>query len=218
MRRGRLALVLVMFAPLLGCSAAKPVPPEGATYNEAGQLESLVIDVNKNGRPDGISYFRGALLLRTELDFDENGKVDRWDFYQADRTMEKVGFSRLNDGVMDAVSFYHADSSIDRIEISTKRDGQFDKTEYYDRNVLVRSEEDTNGDSRVDKWETWAPLPSASANEPAYAITSTSFDDTGAGKPQRRFTYGPGGVVARVDFDRDADGVFESTPDTAKNY
>jgi hypothetical protein len=212
--RGGRRLVLLALAGLAmaGCSrqgdsgGAKPQ----ATYDATtGRLSKLVFDANKNGRNDSVSYMDGTTILRIELDLDENGTIDRWDFYKPDHTIEKVGFSRQNDGVMDAVTFYNGDRTINHIEISSKRDGRFDKTEFYDGNVLVRSEEDTDGDGRPDKWDTWAPLPGHQANEPAYSVTSSSFDDEGRGFPQRRFTFGPGGTVARVDVDPDGDGVFE---------
>jgi len=55
--------------------------------------------------------------------------------------------------------------------------------------VLVRSEEDTNGDGRPDKWETYRPNPAAAPGEPPYAITSVAFDDTGSGSPYRRVMF-----------------------------
>ena len=47
------------------------------------------------------------------------------------------------------------------------------------------------------------------ANEPAYGITSTEFDDTKSGHPERRFVYGPKGIVARVEVDPQGVGAWQ---------
>src|SRR5690242_9792297 len=100
-----LSLVLAVALWSAGCS--KPDHGVKAEYDEqTGRLRKLELDSNKNGQPDTVSYMEGSRIVRVELDLDENGKTDRWDFYKPDGTLEKVGFSRLNDGVMDAQAFY----------------------------------------------------------------------------------------------------------------
>jgi hypothetical protein len=156
----------------------------------------------------------GTRILRVELDVDQNGKVERWDFYGPDRKLEKVGFASKNDGVMDSQAFYGPGGVLDHIDLSTKRDGRFDRTEYYENGKLVRSADDTNGDGRPDKWDTWEPVDRPIAGAPQYGITATSFDDTGSGRPERRFIYGPGGAIVRVEIDPNGDGhwVLRSQP------
>ena len=53
-----------------------------------------------------------------------DGKVERWEHYGPDQKLEKIGFSRANDGVEDAWSFPGPDGSTIRIEVSTHRDGK----------------------------------------------------------------------------------------------
>lgn len=205
-----LALVALSFAPA-ACSRQPAGEKPAAEYDKVtGRLKRLAYDANRNGRNDAVSIMDGTRIDRIELDLDENGKVDRWDFYRGDRTLEKVGLSRLNDGVMDAQAYYSADGVLERIEVSTRRDGRYDRTEYYEAGALVRSQEDANGDGRPEKWDTYRPNPGAPAGEPAYAITSSSFDDTGRGTPQRRFVYGDKGAITRVELDPDGDGTFEA--------
>lgn len=192
-------------------SAACSRKPAGeqprADYDPAtGRLREIVFDANKNGKNDAVSHMDGTRILRIDLDFDENGKVERWDFYGTDGKLEKVGLASRNDGVMDSQAFYSPAGALERIEISTKRDGRFDRTEFYKSNVLVRSQDDSNRDGRPDKWDDYLPRPNHAAWEPAYAISATSFDDTGSGRPERRFVYAPDGSVARVEFDPDATG------------
>ena len=150
----------------------------------------------------------GARIRRIELDLDENGKVERWDIYGANRKLEKVGLSYRNDGVMDSQAFYTPEGTLARLDLSIARDGRFNRTEFYEAGALVRSEEDTDGDGRPDKWDTYRPYPNALPGEPAYAITSVAFDDAGRGRPGRRFVFSPNGSVARVETDPEGDGSF----------
>jgi hypothetical protein len=204
------ALALVGPALAAGCSRQPAGDKPTAEYDKVtGRLKRLAYDANRNGRNDAVSIMDGTRIDRIELDLDENGKVDRWDFYRPDQTLEKVGLSRQNDGVMDAQAYYTGDGALVRIEVSTRRDGRFDRTEFYEAGALVRSEDDANGDGRPEKWDTYRPNPGAPSGEPAYAIVSSAFDDTGRGTPQRRFVYGDKGSIARVELDPDGDGTFE---------
>ena len=63
----------------------------------------------------------GTRIIRIELDLDENGKVERWDFYKAGGELEKVGLSRLNDGVMDAQAFYEPGKFVGPTEKLTEK-------------------------------------------------------------------------------------------------
>jgi len=200
------------------CSSQPAGQRPQATYDrETGRLRTLTFDANGNGTIESTSHMDGTRIIRIELDLDENGKMDRWDFYRSDRKVEKVGFSRLNDGVMDAQAFYEPEGVLARIDVSTRRDGTFDRTEFYEAGVLDRIADDINGDGRPDKWETYRPLPAAGPNDPGYAITSSAFDDSGSGRPERRFVYGTGGTIARVEIDPDGDGVFHNILVNDKN-
>ena len=182
-----------------------------ADYDKTtGRLRRIEFDANKNGKNDAVGFMDGTQILRVELDLDENGKVERWDFYGHDHELEKVGFSGRNDGVMDSVAFYQPDGVVSRIELSSKRDGTFNRVEFYKHGSLDRSEEDTDGDRRPDKWETYRPNSGAGPNEPGYAIASVAFDDSKRGTPNRRLVYGESGTIARVEMDPDGTGTFTS--------
>jgi len=192
------------------CSSSPAKAPLPHYDAETGQLRTLETDANENGRIDTVSYMDGARIVRIELDQDENGHVERWDFYDAAGQLEKVGLSRSNDGVMDAVAFYDPAGVLKRMEISTARDGRFDRAELYEHGRLSSSADDTNRDGRPDKWDSYRVVP-ASAGQPVdYTITATSFDDSGSGRPERRFVYGNGGAIARVEIDPEGDGLFVS--------
>src|SRR5262245_7591801 len=104
-------------ALLTACSGARRDTPAAEYDPDTGRLRRLVFDVTRNGHNDAVSYMDGTSVHRIELDLDENGRVDRWDFYGANRSLERVGFSRTNDGVMDAQAFYSPDAGLARIEL-----------------------------------------------------------------------------------------------------
>lgn len=200
--------VILLCASAWSCSGRSGDRPTADYEPETGRLRTLAFDVNKNGKNDAILYTEGAGTRRIELDLNENGKVERWDFYDAHGKLAKVGLSRRDDGIMDAEAFYTEAGALTEIRISTKRDGRYDRTEFYERDVLVRSADDTEGDGRPDKWDTYEPDPHPADGAPPYAISSTAIDESGAGRPTRRFIYGANGTIARVEVDRAGDGVF----------
>ena len=201
----------VLLAALIAASCStSPGRAAAAAYDsKTGKLTTLSVDANRNGRVDAVSHMDGTRILRIEVDQDENGKVDRWDFYGADRKLERVGFSRQNDGVMDAVAYYQSEGVLSRMEVSTRRDGTFDRVERYTDGHLVEAAEDTDGDGRPDKWDEYKRATVAGITDDV--VVSTTFDDSKRGTPERRFVYGSNGVIARVEFDRDGDGVFTAT-------
>jgi len=191
---GVLAIALISGA--CGHSAdAKKIEP---IYDkQTGRLQVLKYDSDGDGKVDTISHMDGARVLRIEIDKDEDGRVDRWEYYDANQKLEKVGFSRAGDGKEDAWSSARPDGSIARIDISLARDGKVTRTEYYEKDTLVRAEEDGDGDGVFDKWETYE----------GSRLASVAFDTVHRGKPDRRLVYGADGS-ARLEVDLAGDGTF----------
>jgi len=165
--------------------------------NQTGRLQLLKYDSDGDGKVDTVSYMDGARLLRIEIDKDEDGTIERWEHYEADQKLQKVGLSRANDGKEDAWSYFGPDGSIVRIELSTRRDGNVTRTEDYENSALVRAEEDTDADGKTDKWETYE----------GGRLASVAFGTTHRGGPDRRLLYGADGS-ARLEVDPDGDGQF----------
>jgi hypothetical protein len=205
----------ILAVTVSGCSTPTPSGEPPRTEYDRGRLSRVVFDANHNGKNDAVGLMDGTRIRRIELDLDENGKIDRWDIYDASRRLEKVGLSQRNDGVMDAQAYYRPNGDIARLELSTARDGRFNRTEFYEAGRLVRSEEDTDGDGRPDKWDSYRPNPKALAGEPAYAITSVAFDSSHRGIPDHRFVFSPNGSIALVESDPDGDGQFTPAPPPA---
>ena len=72
------------------------------TYDKKGRLELLRYDSKGTGTFDRFSYMDGTPILRIEVDSNGDGKIDRWGYYGPDQKLEKVGFSRAQDGIEDA--------------------------------------------------------------------------------------------------------------------
>jgi len=202
------ALFLVIaLVSSVGCGqdaseARKRISPE---YDKkTGKLHLLKYDSNGNGVVDTWSYMDGARVVRIEIDKDEDGKIDRWEYYGPDQKLEKIGFSREMDGKEDAWSYTAPDGSIERIEISTRRDGKISRVEHYQHNTLGSAEEDSDGDGKFDKWETYD----------GPRLASVAFDTQHRGTADRRLVYGPGGT-ARLEVDMKGDGQFVTTEPTA---
>lgn len=169
------------------------------TYDKStGRLKELTFDQNKNGTIDTWTEMDAARPVLTRMDRNEDGKLDRWEYYDNDGKLEKVGFSRKDDGKPDAWAFAGADGKIERVEISSTADiNKIDRWEHYDATGMVRAEEDADADGKPDKWEIYENG----------TVTSVAFDENGDGKPDRRLTYRDGALVL-LETAPDASGVF----------
>ncbi len=194
---------LTAFCLALLCAAAchreaGPTKTIEPTYDKkTGRLSLLRYDSDGDGKFDTFSYMDGTRILRIEIDRNEDGKIDRWEYYGPDQTLEKVGVSRAQDGVADAWSYPDASGGVARVEISTRRNGKIDRVEYYEKGVLVRDEEDSDGDGRFDKWDTYD----------GERLASVAFDTLHRGTPDRRLIYGADGSV-RLEVDPQGTGTF----------
>jgi hypothetical protein len=178
-----------------GNEARKRITPEYDTTT--GKLKLLKYDSNGDGTVDTLSYMDGARVVRIEIDKDQDGKIDRWEYYDANQKLEKIGTSRAQDGKEDSWSYLGADGSIARIDVSTRHDGKVNRVEHYQKDVLVAAEEDADGDGKMDQWETYD----------GDRLGSIAFDSTHRGTPDRRLIYGATGA-ARLEVDPGGTGQF----------
>ena len=179
-----------------------------ATYDQkTGRLKELTYDANKNGRIDTWTDMDGTRPIRARIDRNEDGKLDRWEYYDDKGQLAKVGFSRANDGKPDAWAFSGADGKVVRVEISSSKDEtKIDRWERYapqgtspdTMGALLEADEDTNGDGKPDKWETYQ----------GGALKTAAFDENHDGKPDRRLTYSAGTLVL-IENEPDASGTYQ---------
>ena len=176
------------------------------TYNKTtGRLELLKYDSDGDGKPDMFTYMDGARVVRIEIDKDEDGKIERWEHYDSNRKLEKIGFSRQNDGIEDAWSYLGPDGLVARIEICAGRDGKVSRIEHYREGRLTSAEEDTDADGKMDKWESYD----------SGRLASVAFDTAHRGIADRRFIYAADGT-ARLEVDENGDGRFAAVPPSTR--
>ena len=121
--------------------------------------------------------------MRIEIDTNHDGVLDRWEYYRADGQLEKVGSSRRQDGSPDSWAYYGQGGSIARLELATHPGGTVDRIEHYGEGAIVRAEEDTTGDGRIDKWEVYD----------GSRLASVAFDTAERGYPDHRLVYSADG-------------------------
>jgi hypothetical protein len=191
------ALLIAVLLSAPACESQSSTAIEPVYDSLTGKLQLMKSDTNGNGKVDTVSHMDGTRVLRIDIDNDEDGKVDRWEYYDADQRLEKIGTSRANDGKEDAWLYPAAAGAIQRVAVSTRRDGKIDRTEFYEHDALVRAEEDGDGDGKTDKWETYE----------SGRLASVAFDTVHRGTPDRRFVYGVDGTT-RLETDVDGSGHF----------
>lgn len=192
-------MLLLLACGLSGCSDPdrdRLLETTRPTYDQkTGQLVELTYDANSNGRIDTWTDMAGTRPLQSRTDRDEDGQIDRWEYYDENGGLFKVGFSRHDNGTPDAWAFAGPDGRVQRVELSSTGDeSQIDRWEYYDParadsnglGALVRAERDTNHDGRPDTWETYE----------GGGIKTAAFDENGDGVPDRQLTYDGADVVS----------------------
>ena len=168
------------------------------TYDKTtNKLLLLTYDRNGNGTVDTWTDMDGGRPLRSRIDLNEDGRIDRWEYYDSAGRLVKVGFSRQHGAKPDAWAFSRQDASLERVDVSSTSDeGRIDRREYYERGRMVRTEEDSDRDGRVDTWTTY------DANG---AVATAAFDEDHDGKPDRRLTYN-GPDLASIESAPDVNG------------
>lgn len=203
------AAVLLLIAAA-SCSndpaAARVKATTQASYDlQTGKLAEITYDQNKNGRIDTWTRMNGSLPLSSRLDTNEDGKLDRWETYGPDGKLTKVDFERAGSvftGQPNATAFIAADGSIERVEyFEPAADGKRDvmlREFYTPAKVLVRTEEDSDGDGLMDLFQSFA----------GGVLRTTEFDEKKPldGKPDRRMTHSPGGGLLSIETEPDGKG------------
>jgi hypothetical protein len=163
--------------------------PYQAFYDRWGHLQRIEYDSNKDGRPDQIAHHRGehhARLLEVDEDFD--GRMDRWEDYDADGTLVKIGVSRHGRGP-DVWVYAGPDGQPRRKEYDEDGDGRVDRAEELAAGRVVRVELDTDRDGRMDRWQEWLEG----------RLTEERIDTDRDGRPDRRLRYGAHGEVVSLE-------------------
>jgi hypothetical protein len=201
----RIVAMALMLAACTDREAERLRATTKATYDRrTGRLVQLTSDVNHNGRIDTWTEMDGSRPIRSRTDRDEDGRIDRWEYYDPKGQLLKVGFSRSGDEKPDAWAFSDDRGNLSRVEISSTGDeSKIDRWEHYEASrsssgligPMVSAEEDSNGDGKPDRWETYE----------YGTIRTLAFDEDFDGRPDRRLTYSDS-VVTLIETEPDATG------------
>ena len=194
--------VLSAVGGMAGCAGdtqARRIVPSYDPFT--GRLVQMTADQNGDGRFDQWTFLDGNRPLRGEADANGDGRIDRWEYFDTTSVLVSVGTSSLNDGIEDTWTFVAPTAQGEtRVARSRNRDRQIDRTEFIRGTELVRSEDDTNGDGRPDRWDRYE----------SNVLREAAFDTTlRTGRPNRRLFYDAGGRFVAIETDPDGDGTFE---------
>ena len=166
----------------------------------------LDYDTDGNGGVDIRSYLEDGRGVRIEADGDGDGRVDRWEYYRPDGQLDRLGTSSQADGREDTWVVQNGNQL--RVDVSTRRDGVADRHEFHDRGTLVRAEQDTNFDGRIDEWQQFTD------GKLRELLVDTS---QASGRPDRRLVYAQDGSLERIEADANRTGTFTPvSPDDAR--
>lgn len=186
---------------LAGCadgSRARRIAPSYDPFTS--RLVQMSADQNGDGRFDQWTFLDGNRPLRGEADTNHDGRIDRWEYFDTGSVLVSVGTSSLNDGIEDTWTFAAPTAQGEtRIVRSRQRDRQLDRVEFVRGSELVRSEDDSNGDGRPDRWDRYE----------GNVLREAAFDTTlRSGRPNRRLIYDTAGRFAAIETDPEGDGTF----------
>lgn len=182
--RAKLYTIALLAASLCACARERVMP----VYDAAGAIRRVDYDTNRDGEIDLRAYLRDGRTVRIEADGNGDGVIDRWEYYTPDGQLARLGTSSESDGIEDTWVVQGGNSM--RVDIATRRDGVADRHEFHENGALVRTEQDTNGDGRIDQWQQFAD------GRLRELLVDTSLS---SGRPDERLVYAADGSVQKSD-------------------
>ncbi len=240
-RAGRQSILvwgLALGLPLSGVAAAGcRQDPEQARIRatslgkydaETGKLTEITYDRNKDGKIDTWVQMAEGHPVSATIDTDENGVIDRWEYYDAQGKLIKVGESR---GAADRATPPPGTTPASGVPglplpaTPDKQTGKPDTWAYFGPDGKLTETEflevsNTTDKEPVVRREFYANNIEVRAEEDTDGdgvmdrwerfengrLVSVDFDDGHDGKPDRRFVYDAAGGLAEIDSAPDAEG------------
>jgi antitoxin component YwqK of YwqJK toxin-antitoxin module len=160
-----------------------------AWYDKWGRLGRIEFDKNGDHKPDHIAHYQGGRIARM-LEIDENfdGRMDRWEYYEENGALSKVGQARQGGGP-DLWTFAGPDGTPRRIEYDDDRDGKIERAELLEKGLVTGVELDTDADGKPDRWQRWVKGK----------LRGEDLDTNGDGRPDRRLAFDEKGHILGVE-------------------
>jgi hypothetical protein len=183
--RAKLHAVLMLIT-VVSCSCEREqVSP---VYDASGTIRRLDYDIDRDQQIDMRAYVLNGRTARIETDGNGDGVIDRWEYYRPGGELDRIGTSSQSDGVED--TWVAQTGNEMRVDVSTRRDGIADRHEFHVNGMLVRTEQDSNADGRLDEWQQFT------AGKLRELLLDTSL---ASGRPNQRLVYRSDGSLERVD-------------------
>ena len=183
--RAKLHAVLMLVTLCLSSCEREQVSP---VYDRSGAIRRLDYDTDRDHQIDMRAYVVNGRTVRIEADGNADGVIDRWEYYGSGGELDRIGTSSQSDGVEDTWVAQTGDQM--RVDVATRRDGIADRHEFHVNGLLVRAEQDSNGDGRVDEWQRFTD------GRLRELLLDTSM---ASGHPNQRLVYRTDGSLERVD-------------------
>ena len=193
----RSAVVALTFGMVVASTACARARVTAAYDPDTHLVSRLDYDDQMTERIVARTYFSDGRAVRLEVDPDGNASIDRWEYYGADGSLERLGTSSRSDGREDTWVTQSGYSI--RVDISTRRDGFIDRREFHEQGALIRTEQDTNFDRLADEWQEF------DNGKLRVLLVDT---ERRRGRPNRRLVYGLDGSLTSFELDPDGDGQF----------
>jgi hypothetical protein len=127
--------------------------PEEIRYHDAAS--DMILrkenDTNYDGSIDTWTLYEAGVVVEIWRDNSGNGKPDEWERYGRDGHMQAREVDRNFDGNPDAF-FLFAGGVLVEERHDGNHDGNLARIVHYAERRIVRTEEDTTGDGRIDTW------------------------------------------------------------------
>jgi hypothetical protein len=183
--RAKLSAVLMLATCVSPSCARERVSP---VYDASGTIRRLDYDTDRDLQIDMRAYLLNGRTVRIEADGNGDGLIDRWEYYGPGGELDRISTSSQSDGVED--TWVVQTGTEMRVDVATRRDGIADRHEFHSNGLLVRAEQDTNGDGRLDQWQRFTD------GQLHELLLDTSMV---SGRPNQRLVYRTDGSVEHVD-------------------
>jgi hypothetical protein len=164
--------------------------PYKAFYDRWGRLQRIEYDSNGDGRADHIALHEGRRHPhRIDVDADFDGRTDRWEMYDDDGKLLKVGTASGPGKAPDAWTTGDAAGEPARREHDEDGDGAIDRVEVMREGRVAEVHVDGDRDGRMDRWQRWEQG----------RLVSEDLDTDGDGKADRTLRYDARGRVVALE-------------------
>jgi hypothetical protein len=161
-----------------------------AFYDAWGRLQRIEYDSNGDGRPDHIALHAGKHHpYEIDVDADFDGKTDRWELYDDEGKLVKIGTARAPGLAPNLWTSAGAPGQPERREHDEDGDGRMERVEISREGKVAEVEVDGDRDGRIDRWQRWENG----------RLVAEDLDTDRDGKADRTVRYDPRGKVLALE-------------------